>query len=187
MDDDRYKILITRRNKLSCTNNILRYKVTQNNWKNHNSMLQSRNVVVLPNSDEMRNTLIDQIHNVSHPGIDETIRRVKRVAWWERMKPFISERVKSCLQCQKVKAVQNPMRPIIITETSEQPFERVQIDLTGPYGISNDRKRMKIFFDRDEIQTWTGETARVKHLYLFTMVDVLSKYVILRNSIRKQD
>ena len=116
-----------------------------NNWKEECLTLRASNVVVVPNAHNLRNRIIDWIHGRTHPGAEETLRRIKKIAWWEKIKSDVSDRVRSCTSCQKYKAVQNPMRPIIITETETNHFARVQIDLTGPYEISGIRKRMNFF------------------------------------------
>ena len=49
------------------------------------------------------------------------------------MKSDVQRIAKNCRNCRRNKLVRQETRqPMIITETPEQPFEKIQIDMVGP-------------------------------------------------------
>jgi hypothetical protein len=70
-------------------------------------ILLYRNRVYVPNSFELRNAILKEMHNVpyaGHPGYHKTISVVKSQYYWPVMKREIYDFIAKCLECQRVKA-----------------------------------------------------------------------------------
>jgi hypothetical protein len=63
--------------------------------------------VYVPNSNELKNMILSEMHNVpyaGHLGYQKTIAVVKSQYYWPGMKKEVSNFITRCLECQKVKA-----------------------------------------------------------------------------------
>jgi hypothetical protein len=66
-----------------------------------------RGKIYVPNSHELKNLLLGEMHNVpyaGHPGYQKTIADVKRQYYWPGMKKKVVDFIARCLEYQKVKA-----------------------------------------------------------------------------------
>ena len=68
--------------------------------------LTHRGKIYVPNSSEMKNTVLMEMHNVSyvgHPRYQKSIAIVRRQYFWKGMKKDVANYISKCLECQKVK------------------------------------------------------------------------------------
>jgi hypothetical protein len=86
-------------------------------------ILMYRGRIYVPNSNELKNMILGEMHNVpyaGHPGYQKTIAAVKSQYYWPGMKKEVSDFIARCLECQKVKAEhRNPvglLQPLPIPE-----------------------------------------------------------------------
>jgi hypothetical protein len=76
-----------------------------NSEKNYNKVL-FRHRVYVPNSPELKNIILKELHNVPyvrHPGYQKTIAVVKKKYYWKGMEKEVVDFIAICLECQKVK------------------------------------------------------------------------------------
>jgi hypothetical protein len=69
-------------------------------------ILLYRNKVYVPNSQELRNLILKEMHNVpyaGHPGYQKTIATVRGQYYWPGMKKDVADFIARCMECQKVK------------------------------------------------------------------------------------
>jgi hypothetical protein len=69
-------------------------------------ILLYRNKVYVPNSQELRNLVLKEMHNVpyvGHPGYQKTIAVVRGQYYWPGMKKDVVDFIARCMECQKVK------------------------------------------------------------------------------------
>jgi hypothetical protein len=69
-------------------------------------IIMYRGRIYVPNSQELKNMILKEMHNVpyvGHPGYQKTIAVVKRQYYWPGMKKEVVEYIAKCLECQKVK------------------------------------------------------------------------------------
>jgi hypothetical protein len=62
--------------------------------------------VYVPNSREMKNIVMREMHNVpyvGHPGYQKSIAVVRSQYFWPGMKKEVANYIARCLECQKVK------------------------------------------------------------------------------------
>jgi hypothetical protein len=84
---------------------ILQQKIEDYKLGN-DEILMYRGTIYVPNSQELKNMIFREMHNVpyaGHPGYQKTIAVVKRQYYWPGMKKEVVEYIAKCLECQKVK------------------------------------------------------------------------------------
>lgn len=85
----------------------------------------------------LRNTLIANAHqppSASHGGADKTIDLVRRYYFWPGLSRDVREFVSRCVTCKESKAPNHILRPVMGKSlTAERVFQRLFIDLLGPY------------------------------------------------------
>jgi hypothetical protein len=65
-----------------------------------------RGIIYVPNSEEFKNLILREMHNVpyaGHPGYQKSIAAVKSQYYWPGMKKEVVDFIAKCLECQKVK------------------------------------------------------------------------------------
>jgi hypothetical protein len=70
-------------------------------------LLLYKNRVYVPNVQELKLTILKEMHNmayVGHPGYQNTVAAVKSHYFWPGLKKEIIEYITKCMECQKVKA-----------------------------------------------------------------------------------
>lgn len=109
----------------------------------------------------MRLELIKKEHDEpsgGHGGIGKTLNRLRRYFYWPKMAKQVHEYVNKCEVCKSSKAPNYPLRPPMGQQIMvDRPFQRIFIDLIGPYPRSK-----------------KGKTV------IFIIVDQLTKFVLLK-------
>lgn len=107
--------------------------------------------------EEDRKALLEETHLFGHFGSDAIYKSLRRKGiYWKNLKNEAIELVKQCNECQKfniVKKGYNPLRPI----SSSVPGDHWAIDLAGPF-----------------------ITSRRNNRFLLVMVDICTRYCVLR-------
>ena len=107
--------------------------------------------------EEDRKALLEETHLFGHFGSDAIYKSLRRKGiYWKNLKNEAIELVKQCAECQKfniVKKGYNPLRPI----SSFIPGDHWAIDLAGPF-----------------------ITSRCDNRFLLVMVDICTRYCVLR-------
>jgi hypothetical protein len=110
-----------------------------------------------PPSQRERDELLKHEHIQGHFGEESLIQALKRKGiYWTNIKKDANELIQSCVQCQKENVIRkgfNPLRPVLST----LPGDSWGIDLTGPFTQSKQGNQ-----------------------YLLVMIDIASKYYVLR-------
>ena len=97
----------------------------------------NRELLVVPAC--LRLELIESYHDSQyHPGIDNTMATLGKQYTWYGMRDQVSTYIRSCDFCQRTKPNKKPNRPPMAhTDTPREPFEKLSIDLTGPFQKTN--------------------------------------------------
>lgn len=86
---------------------------------------------------ELRKDVMYAAHdvpNAAHGGIAKTVERVRRNFYWPRLVTDVKEYVQHCELCKTSKAPTTILRPPMgQMATSERPFQRLYLDLIGPF------------------------------------------------------
>jgi cleavage and polyadenylation specificity factor subunit 1 len=82
--------------------------------------------------EDFRRPMFDVLHNMSHPGIRETQRLVRRHFVWPGVNSDVRKWARSCIQCQRSKIHRHTITPQATFATPDARFDRIHIDLVGP-------------------------------------------------------
>ena len=77
-----------------------------------------------------------QGHCGKHVRRDRTWDRVRTMVWWPGVQSDVAMYVAGCDTCQRAKHSRKGKAPLKKTEVSDQPFQRIQIDIVGPIQAS---------------------------------------------------
>lgn len=95
--------------------------------------------LLLPES--LRSNAITEAHKeTGHRSWHATLRRLQSFCVWKGMMSDVKQAIKSCVNCQVNRRPARPSR-LEITDTPSRPFERVGIDLIGPWPATRSNSR----------------------------------------------
>jgi transposase InsO family protein len=80
----------------------------------------------------LRTAIINQIHNIAHPGIRATRNLVLSSHWWPSAKKDIQTFVRECHACQASKITRHTQAPLAPMPIPTRRFNIVHIDIVGP-------------------------------------------------------
>jgi hypothetical protein len=69
-------------------------------------LLMHKNMIYVPRSEELRNFLLKEMHNVpyvAHPGYQKIIAVVRTQFFWPRMEKYVVDYIFRCMECQREK------------------------------------------------------------------------------------
>lgn len=84
---------------------------------------------------DMRDEVLRANHDhpmAGHGGNDRTLTRLRSRFYWRSMLKDVEAYVKSCLECQRYKAVTTPPKNALVQRPLSRRFETIAIDLVGP-------------------------------------------------------
>lgn len=91
---------------------------------------------------EVIHKIIKEMHETpfsGHPGVTRTYKRIKEKYSWNNMKKTIKAYIRKCNSCQTKKLTRKKTKvPMEITTTSQEPFEKIFLDIVGPLPLSED-------------------------------------------------
>ncbi|KAJ8936808.1 hypothetical protein NQ314_012162 [Rhamnusium bicolor] len=89
----------------------------------------------------------------SHPGRDETIRKIQQIYYWKSMAHQVGLYIKRCLTCAAVKTRQIQQEAPMQAHRPTGPFETTSIDILGPYPLTPRQNRYMIIVE-DTFTKW---------------------------------
>jgi len=112
--------------------------------------------------EEQRNIILERAHLLGHFGAKAMVDSVKeQYAIWPGIMREANELVLSCLECQRFAIKKEGFHPLNSLEAT-YPFDHISIDLAGPF-----------------------ETSHVGNSYILLLVDVATRFTILRTLLNK--
>jgi hypothetical protein len=94
-------------------------------------LLMHKNRIYVPSSEELRNLVLKEMHNVPyprHPGYQKKIAAVRSQLFWLGIKNDVTDYIARCMECQRVKAEhRNPMGLLQPLPIPENKWEVVTI------------------------------------------------------------
>lgn len=124
---------------------------------NTNADSLSRMFLVICNDEDVRETLLNEFHATpvgAHRSPETTALKIKDHGYtWSSIIKDAKETIKRCKKCQENKKYKTTKLPMIITDTSSEPWEKCSIDIVGHLP-----------------KTYSG------HEYLLTFQDNLTKF-----------
>jgi hypothetical protein len=101
-----------------------------------NGLLRFKNIIYIPDSAELKITVLDEVHKKpysGHPGYQKTIKTLRKLFYWPNMKGEIVEYLARCQDCQQVKVEhQHPTGLLQPLSVSEWKWETILLNfITG--------------------------------------------------------
>lgn len=97
------------------------------------------NVKTVNNRDD-RKVILNDFHllpSSGHAGMRRMINNIKRYYYWSSIDKDVRDYVKRCDKCQRQKHSLPIKEPMNITSTASTAFEKVYLDLVGPFEVDN--------------------------------------------------
>lgn len=97
------------------------------------------NVKTIYNKDD-RKVILNDFHllpSSGHAGMRRMINNIKRYYYWPGIDKDVRNYVKRCDKCQRQKHSLPIKEPMNITTTANSAFEKVYLDLVGPFEVDN--------------------------------------------------
>ena len=77
-----------------------------------------------------------------HPGINRTEETIRQHLWWSTIRQDVLNYVSKCDTCQRFKKQKKKYGHLPVKEAESEPWERLSVDLIGPYKI--ERKSLNL-------------------------------------------
>ena len=88
-------------------------------------------------AESLQLQVVNWYHNwLGHPGINRTEETICQHLWWPKVRDHITTIVNGCLSCQKNKKSHRKYGHLPEKEAGAQPWDRLCVDLIGPYKIN---------------------------------------------------
>ncbi len=85
----------------------------------------------------MQQKVVDWYHTyLGHPGVNRTEESIAQHLWWPKMRDHITSTVSTCPSCQKNKKRQKKYGHLPEKEAEATPWDKLCVDLIGPYTIN---------------------------------------------------
>ena len=101
----------------------------------HGSEFKTRIVLPATMKEEMLQKFHDDI-SAGHFGFSRTLERISKRFYWPGMAQDVLQYCRACIQCQTRKTIPNKPAGLMMYIQVDQPFEKVGIDLLGPFPVS---------------------------------------------------
>ena len=104
----------------------------------------------------MQNQVLSNVHDhVSggHFGIHKTFQKVKQRYWWKGIFKDVEHWWKSCQDCSMRKSPRNSKKEPLLPIPVENVFDRVALDILGPFLVSRKGNRYICVFS-DYLSRW---------------------------------
>jgi len=118
------------------------------------SARESFSQLVVPAS--LRFEILSNVHDHvagAHFGVHKTFNKVKRRYWWKGMFKDVEHWCKSCTECSMRKSPRNSKKAPLLPIPVENAFDRVAVDVLGPFPPSHKGNRYIVVFS-DYLTRW---------------------------------
>lgn len=109
-----------------------------------NDLLSDLSIYKLWVPQPLREMIMSENHDdpiASHCGFRKTIERIKKIYYWPRMVAEVKAFVANCDLCKEIKPSNQVLRPPMATAyVADRPFQKIFVDLLGPYPRSSNNK-----------------------------------------------
>lgn len=111
-----------------------------------------QNIIINPSPEQIP-LILHENHDLpmsGHCGYHRMFNRIKEKYRWHKMRKDIKSYIKNCHSCQINKTLRRRNKaPMEITSTSHKPFERLALDICGPFPITENGHRFILTMQDD--------------------------------------
>jgi len=147
---------------------------------NH-TLICHKDKIVIPSS--LQNRVVEWYHTyLLHPGVNRTEETIRQHLWWPNMRDDIKRHIGTCDICQKYKKHNQKYGLLPEKEAEAEPWDRLCVDLIGPYTIRRKGKqplRMQCCTMIDPATGWF-EIAQYDDKRAITIANVVEQYWLTR-------
>ena len=87
--------------------------------------------------ESLQHRIVQWYHTyLGHPGINRTEETISQHLWWPKMRDHITHSVSTCDSCQRNKRRYKKYGHLPAKEAEAQPWDKLCVDLIGPYTIN---------------------------------------------------
>ena len=104
--------------------------------------------------DDVLKSYHDSLAGGLHLGLDRTYRAIQLKYYWPKMYQVISDYIKSCDTCQRIKKPTHPAHAPLGTMPIENTFSRVHMDILGPLPPTKEGSYRYILVVIDSFSKW---------------------------------
>jgi hypothetical protein len=106
--------------------------------------------------DSLQEKVISKIHSqeAAHKALDDTVQRVFRFFYFPAMNFKVRTFIAKCLPCIQKRAKLPPQRHTLVSQPTGYPFQRISIDLVGPFYPATSRGNTYILTCKDLFTKW---------------------------------
>ena len=104
----------------------------------------------------MKYEILSNVHNHvagAHFGVHKAFQKLKQRYWWPGMFKDVEHWCKSCVDCAMKKSPRNTKRAPLLSLPVEGAFDRIAVDVLGPFKPSNRQNRYIVVFS-DYLTHW---------------------------------
>ena len=113
-----------------------------------------------------------------HCGYHRMFKRIREKYRWPKMRQDIKNYIKNCKSCQVNKTSRRKNKaPMEITSTSRQPFERLALDICGPFPITEEGNRFVLTM-QDDLTKFSHAVSLPNHEAI-TIADSLIDFITM--------
>ena len=144
------------------------------------SVRDSFSQLVVPQS--MKYEILSNVHNHvagAHFGVHKTFQKLKQRYWWPSMFKDVEHWCNSCVDCAMKKSPRNTKRAPLLPLPVEGAFDRVAVDVLGPFKPSSRQNRYTVVFS-DYLTRWC-EAFPVPSVEAFVIARLLADEIIARH------
>lgn len=98
--------------------------------------------------EKHRNSVLQFLHSIAHPGIRATRRLLSDRFVWSSMNKDVRNFVKCCVSCQRSKIHRHTRAPLDSFDLPKERFRHIHLDLVGPLPPSNGQRYLLTIVDR---------------------------------------
>lgn len=137
------------------------------------------NNVIEPSTDDIPE-ILKEYHSsptAGHTGFNKTYKRIKQYYKWPSMKKDICNFIKACESCQinKIDRKKNKS-PMVITTTSNKPFQRIALDIVGPLSLTESGNKY-ILTLQDDLTKFSQAYAIPQHDAITIAKNLTTKFI----------
>lgn len=143
-NDAKARRILLRRDSFYISKDGLLYHLDRNQKR---SARDAFSKLVVPQS--MKYEILSSVHNHvagAHFGAHKTFQKLKQRYWWPGMFKDVEHWCKSCVDCAMKKSPRNTKRAPLLPLPVEGAFDRVAVDVLGPFKPSNKQNRYIVVF-----------------------------------------
>lgn len=97
---------------------------------------------------KFRNSVLANIHQLTHPGTRATIKLLQQRFVWPGLREDCASFVRLCISCQRAKVQRHNSAPLQKFDENFERFDHVNVDIVGPLPLSNGFRYLLTIIDR---------------------------------------